>query len=69
MYWENQDITIQALALDREHRQEPIKQLTPRMLHWLFGIFAGSGGADLARGLPKPGERVYLNWVFCKPRG
>lgn len=62
-----EDITpnaLQALALDREHKQEMIKQHTPKVLHGLFGIFAGLGGADLAQGQPKPGERVYLNWVF-----
>jgi ubiquinone/menaquinone biosynthesis C-methylase UbiE len=67
-----EDITpnaIQALALDRERKQELIKQHVPRVFHGLFGTFAGIGGADLAHGLPKPGERIYLNWVFCKPRG
>jgi ubiquinone/menaquinone biosynthesis C-methylase UbiE len=67
-----EDITpnaVRALALNREHRQALIKQHTPKMLHWLFGIFAGLGGADLAHGPPKPGERVYLNWVFGKSRG
>ena len=69
---QEEDITtnaVRALELDRDRRQELVKQLTPRLLHGPFGIFAGLGGADLARGLPKTGERVYLNWVFCKSRG
>jgi ubiquinone/menaquinone biosynthesis C-methylase UbiE len=64
-----EDITpnaVRALELDRERRQDLVKQHAPRVLHGMFGIFAGLGGADLAHGPPKPGERVYVSWVFCK---
>jgi ubiquinone/menaquinone biosynthesis C-methylase UbiE len=64
-----EDITpnvLQALTLDQERRRTLVHQNTPKILYWLFNIFAGLEGADLAQGQPQPGERVYVNFVFRK---
>jgi SAM-dependent methyltransferase len=66
---------IRALALDRERKRKLIDQYAPRLLRKPFNEFAGMTGAGLApdsnnrglaRGSPKDGERIYLNFLFRK---
>jgi ubiquinone/menaquinone biosynthesis C-methylase UbiE len=58
--------TRTALALDQEHRRILIDKYVPKFLHPPFNKFAGTK-ARLSQGVPKPGERVYMNFVLKKP--
>ena len=55
-----------ALALDQKKRLELIDRYVPKFLHGPFLKFAGTKH-QLAEGTtPKPGERVYFNFVLKK---
>ena len=58
--------TRTALALDQAKRLELIDRYVPKIFHAPFHKFAGTK-PKLAEGSPKPGERVYLNFVLKKP--
>ena len=55
---------VRSLQLDASRRRALIERYVPRLLRKPSGLFAGTSGAGLARGIPKPGERVYHNFVF-----
>jgi len=64
---EEEDITpnvVRSLELDAGRTRELIDQYVPRPLRKPIGLFAGNFGTGFARGTPKPGERVHLNFVF-----
>ena len=64
-----EDITpnvVRALELDGERKRKLIDQHAPMAIRKVFKTFAGVKGAELARGSPKAGERLYLNFVLRK---
>jgi len=63
------DITAnvaRALALDAERKLRLIARHVPGLLRPFFRNFAGVSVPRVARGLPKKGERVYLNFLLRK---
>jgi ubiquinone/menaquinone biosynthesis C-methylase UbiE len=64
-----EDITpnvVRALELDSARKRRLIERHAPRIIRGSFKTFAGLTGAELARGAPGPGERLYLNFVLRK---